>query len=299
MMQSKCMMTPGSMSAALQDWLSLRRSALQLLRQLRRLLHLRSLARSAAALQVTAALSQDQWKSAQHGVCDLCKSRFSEKGVLMCTWVVANKALPHSSKRILQRLFLYVRCAFCLLITPLKCALLPKLAADETPKGLFLEKPSPLSFAKAIKNEAELAGMREAHLRDAVALVETLHHLEQEAGPSPMHIPILSELSQACSSREIWQLRALEALLLHKQLSQGSFRAGNLSTERIVHRSAVLAFRGAPSCVGSRWQDTERGGCGHILDRQAGSPGGLHRALLSHDRWVWAPRRHHPLPGRA
>ena len=47
-------------------------------------------------------------------------------------------------------------------------------------KGLFLEKPSPLSFAKAIKNEAELDGMREAHLRDAVALAETLHHLEQE-----------------------------------------------------------------------------------------------------------------------
>ena len=48
------------------------------------------------------------------------------------------------------------------------------------PKGLFLEKMSPLSFAKAIKNEAELNGMREAHLRDAVALAETLHHLEQE-----------------------------------------------------------------------------------------------------------------------
>lgn len=47
-------------------------------------------------------------------------------------------------------------------------------------KGLFLEKPSPLSFAKAIKNEAELDGMREAHLRDAVALAETLHHLEKE-----------------------------------------------------------------------------------------------------------------------
>ena len=47
-------------------------------------------------------------------------------------------------------------------------------------KGLFLEKPSPLSFAKAIKNGAELDGMREAHLRDAVALAETLHHLEKE-----------------------------------------------------------------------------------------------------------------------
>ena len=53
-------------------------------------------------------------------------------------------------------------------------------AAGNVPKGLFLEKPSPLSFAKAIKNEAELDGMREAHLRDSAALADTLHHLEQE-----------------------------------------------------------------------------------------------------------------------
>ncbi len=59
--------------------------------------------------------------------------------------------------------------------------------AVEAPKGLFLEKPSPLSFAKAIKNEAELAGMRDAHLRDSVALAETLHHLEQEVCSPHMH----------------------------------------------------------------------------------------------------------------
>ncbi len=50
----------------------------------------------------------------------------------------------------------------------------------EPAKSLFHEKPSPLALAKAIKNVAELDGMREAHLRDAVALAETLHHLEKE-----------------------------------------------------------------------------------------------------------------------
>ena len=50
----------------------------------------------------------------------------------------------------------------------------------ECKKMLFVEKPSPVAAAKAVKNPAELAGMREAHLRDAVALAETLHHLEQE-----------------------------------------------------------------------------------------------------------------------
>ena len=72
------------------------------------------------------------------------------------------------------------------------------LSAGEVPKALFLEQPSPLSFAKSIKNEAELAGMREAHLRDAVALAETLHHLEQEACPS--HMP--SSFTREAPSQE-------------------------------------------------------------------------------------------------
>ncbi len=45
---------------------------------------------------------------------------------------------------------------------------------------MFLEKASPVTAAKALKNEAELAGMREAHLRDSVALVQTLMWVEQE-----------------------------------------------------------------------------------------------------------------------
>jgi Xaa-Pro aminopeptidase len=39
---------------------------------------------------------------------------------------------------------------------------------------------SPVVAAKAIKNAAELAGMREAHLRDAVALCDFLSWLEDE-----------------------------------------------------------------------------------------------------------------------
>lgn len=55
-------------------------------------------------------------------------------------------------------------------------------AAEEPakPRALWVEKPSPVAAAKAVKNEAELNGMREAHLRDAVALAETLLHLETQ-----------------------------------------------------------------------------------------------------------------------
>ena len=47
-------------------------------------------------------------------------------------------------------------------------------------RQLFVEKMSPVTLAKAIKNEAELQGMREAHLRDGVALAKLFHGLEKQ-----------------------------------------------------------------------------------------------------------------------
>ncbi|KAK9805604.1 hypothetical protein WJX72_007339 [[Myrmecia] bisecta] len=46
--------------------------------------------------------------------------------------------------------------------------------------ALFVEKPSPVTLAKAVKNPAELDGMREAHLRDSVALAKTFMWIEQQ-----------------------------------------------------------------------------------------------------------------------
>lgn len=37
-----------------------------------------------------------------------------------------------------------------------------------------------MTLRKAVKNETELAGMREAHLRDAVAIVEFLTWLDEK-----------------------------------------------------------------------------------------------------------------------
>ncbi|GFR40249.1 hypothetical protein Agub_g821 [Astrephomene gubernaculifera] len=45
-----------------------------------------------------------------------------------------------------------------------------------------VELPSPVTAAKAIKNAAELAGMREAHLRDAVAVCRFMMWLEEQIG---------------------------------------------------------------------------------------------------------------------
>lgn len=47
-----------------------------------------------------------------------------------------------------------------------------------------MDLPSPVVAAKALKNDAELAGMREAHLRDAVALCDFLCWIEDTVGCS-------------------------------------------------------------------------------------------------------------------
>ena len=54
------------------------------------------------------------------------------------------------------------------------------MSAERRAERLFAALPSPIAAAKALKNETELAGMREAHLRDAVALAQTFVWLEKQ-----------------------------------------------------------------------------------------------------------------------
>lgn len=67
-------------------------------------------------------------------------------------------------------------------------------------KQLFAEKTSPVTIAKAIKNEAELQGMREAHLRDGVALAKLFHGLEKQVSACLSECSIFSMKwqSQGC-----------------------------------------------------------------------------------------------------
>lgn len=46
------------------------------------------------------------------------------------------------------------------------------------PRGLILDKPSPIIFLRAQKNEVEKQGMKKAHIRDGVAMCEVLSYLE-------------------------------------------------------------------------------------------------------------------------
>ena len=61
---------------------------------------------------------------------------------------------------------------------------LPSPARAEVGKKVVkvVEEASPVAAAKAVKNEAELEGMREAHLRDAVAICQFLCCFEGQVG---------------------------------------------------------------------------------------------------------------------
>lgn len=48
------------------------------------------------------------------------------------------------------------------------------------PVRSLVSKPSPIALAKGIKNQAELEGMRAAHVRDGVAMVLALSRLERD-----------------------------------------------------------------------------------------------------------------------
>jgi Xaa-Pro aminopeptidase len=79
-------------------------------------------------------------------------------------------------------------------------------AADDAAvaKKLFVEQPSPITAAKAIKNQAELAGMVEAHMRDAVALAKFFSFTESQvaAGKSFTEVEVDEELTKRRAEQE-------------------------------------------------------------------------------------------------
>ena len=86
------------------------------------------------------------------------------------------------------------------------------MSAERRAERLFVALPSPVAAAKALKNATELAGMREAHLRDAVALAETFVWLEQQVWEG--HCAVFSVQKRS---------RSVQGSCLGAQLSRCSF----------------------------------------------------------------------------
>lgn len=66
--------------------------------------------------------------------------------------------------------------------TRMNYTLYASLAGDNT----LIQTPNPTIFMKAVKNDAELRGMRQAHLQDGIAMVKFLAFLKINLGKIPM-----------------------------------------------------------------------------------------------------------------
>lgn len=67
------------------------------------------------------------------------------------------------------------------------------------PRNIVFERPSPIIFFRAQKNEVERKGMRQAHIRDGVAMCEVLSRLEERfiAGDHITELSLVREIDHA------------------------------------------------------------------------------------------------------
>jgi len=70
--------------------------------------------------------------------------------------------------------------------------------------GQLIEKASPIQFMKAIKNEVELQGMRECHVRDGAAQAEFFSWLESELnnGNTLLTEHSIIEIQRQCRAKQ-------------------------------------------------------------------------------------------------
>lgn len=95
-------------------------------------------------------------------------------------------------------------------------------------KGKIIEKRDPVILLRAIKNETEINGSRDAHLRDGVACAKFLHWLETQTPNS------VTEISAA---QQLEEFRALTAIDMNSELKEISFDtiSGAGANGAIVH----------------------------------------------------------------
>ncbi|CAM9439846.1 unnamed protein product, partial [Hapterophycus canaliculatus] len=100
--------------------------------------------------------------------------------------------------------------------------------ANVVPKDRLVAKPSPVAFAKGVKNDLELEGMRAAHVRDGVAMVVALSQLERDvsAGHTITEVDVDKRITAARAQQEKFMDLSFPTI------------AGENSNGAIIHYSA-------------------------------------------------------------
>ncbi|MBQ6622557.1 MAG: aminopeptidase P family protein [Mogibacterium sp.] len=73
-------------------------------------------------------------------------------------------------------------------------------------KSLLIDRPSPTGMHKAVKNETEQAGTRQAHLRDGVAVTKWIFWLKQQVGKA--------EITEISAAEKLYEFRAEQDLFM-------------------------------------------------------------------------------------
>lgn len=95
-------------------------------------------------------------------------------------------------------------------------------------KGKIIKKRDPVVLLRAIKNQTEIQGSRDAHLRDGIACVKFLHWLQNQAPNS---------VSEIDAAKQLEEFRALTAIDMNSELREISFDtiSGAGANGAIVH----------------------------------------------------------------
>ncbi|CAH0532257.1 hypothetical protein VST7929_00069 [Vibrio stylophorae] len=89
----------------------------------------------------------------------------------------------------------------------------------------------PCVLPKACKNEVELTGMRDCHVRDGVAMVKFLHQLDRQVADGV-------ELNEALLSDQLWQIRQLDNSCLEPSFDTISAAGSNAAMCHYNHNNS-------------------------------------------------------------
>ncbi|KAJ8733454.1 hypothetical protein PYW08_001752 [Mythimna loreyi] len=115
--------------------------------------------------------------------------------------------------------------------------------AQSVPPAKRVLQLSPIVYLKAQKNEAEVKGMKKAHLRDAVAMCTLLSYLESKPAQSEMSVERTTDLTRGSQAGYIgpsMQTRVAYAA----NAAEPDYRATNASNKRIFKNATLVIQSG-------------------------------------------------------
>ncbi|KAF5287703.1 hypothetical protein FQA39_LY15803 [Lamprigera yunnana] len=142
-------------------------------------------------------------------------------------------------------------------LVPSSCVYSPgasKMIYDLVPEEKRVSKPSPIIHMKAVKNPTERIGMRNAHIRDGVAMCKFFEYFEKrfKAGDSWDELKIAQELDRFRMGQDLAvdiSFRTIVAYGTHG--SQPHYEPSPITSLQIFDNSTIIIDSGGQYCDGT------------------------------------------------